>query len=206
MSESLAGQNPARQGQFVKGNKTREEFNDIMGNSVSRDQMTSILYEAQVFTPLKHILKINILQYQGVTKLYSRQQEREVAIDPVKLRRATLEFKLSDGLTPSSKIMSADTFAVALQTMGSSQQIASGYNITKLFSYLMKSQGADLRAFEKSQEQLAYEQAMQQWQAAVQLAIEKGVDKDKLPEQPKPQDFGYNPNPNAPTKRETINA
>ena len=57
MSNMLAGQNPAKQGQFVKGNKTREEFSDVMQNSNGRDQLASLLFEAQIFTPMKTIFK-----------------------------------------------------------------------------------------------------------------------------------------------------
>lgn len=205
LADQLGGQNPARQGQFVKGNKTREEFSGIMGNAVSRDKMASILYEAQVFMPMKHILKLNILQHQTSEALVSREKQRSVDVDPVKLRKAVLDFKLSDGLLPSSKIIGGEPLSTALQTIGSSPQLAGGYNITPMFSYLMKIQGADLRPFEKSPEQIAYEQAVGQWQSLMQLALEKGFDQEKLktefPPQPLPEQFGYNPNPNAPTKK-----
>lgn len=198
LANMLAGQNQAQQGQFVKGNKTLHEFESVMQNASGRDQMASILLEVQVFMPLKHILKINILQYQGGTELYNRDKQVLVEVDPIKLRRAVLEFKISDGLTPSSKLMNAESFSVALQTIGSSPQLVSGYNLAPMFSYLMKTQGADLREFEKSKEQMAYEQALSAWTAMAQLALEKGVGQDKLGPQPKPEEFGYNPSGAAP--------
>ena len=204
LSDHLQGQNAARQGQFIKGNKTREEFATTVESSESRDQMSAILYEAQVFIPFKHILKINVLQYQGTEVLHSREKQQAVSIDPAALRKATLEFKISDGLVPSSKIVSSENLAVALQTMGSSPAISTGYNITPLFSYLMKTKGADLRAFEKTQEQIAYEQAMSQWQQIVSLMIEKAdtvLDAKAFPPQPLPEQFGYNPNPQAQTPK-----
>lgn len=63
MADKVSGQNPVRQGQFVKGNKTQSEFGTVMGNANGRDQQIAMLYEAQVFTPLKEIIKLNILQY-----------------------------------------------------------------------------------------------------------------------------------------------
>jgi hypothetical protein len=101
MANVISGQNPARQGQFVKGNKTLHEFQTVMNNANGRDQLCSMLMEAQFFTPMKEILKINILQYQGGVSLYNRDMQVEVAIDPIKLRKAVLEFKISDGLTPA---------------------------------------------------------------------------------------------------------
>lgn len=207
MANGLNGQNPARQGQFVKGNKTREEFNQIMDNSVSRDVMASLLYEDQIFTPMKHILKINILQFQGQATLTSTEKERSVNIDPVALRKAALSFRVSDGLVPSSKIISSENFSVALQTIATSPQIGAGYNISPMFSYLMKTKGADLRPFEKPPEQLAYEQAMQQWTALAQAMIEKseaGQLPDNFPPQPLPEQFGYNPNPEASTQGQSV--
>lgn len=193
MSNMLAGQNPAKQGQFVKGNKTREEFSDVMQNSNGRDQLASLLFEAQMFTPMKTIFKLNILQYQGAETLYSREKEKQVEIDPVQLRKAVLEFKISDGLVPTDKIIGTDVLTVALQVLGSSPQIAAGYNISQLFSYLMKTKGAKINQFEKSPEQVAYEQAAGQWSSIAQMALEKGADMSKLPPQPKPADYGYNP-------------
>jgi hypothetical protein len=191
MADKVSGQNPARQGQFVKGNKTRDEFQTVMGNANGRDQVIAMLYESQVFTPLKEILKLNILQYQGGTSLYNRQLQQSVNIDPVKLRKAVIEFKISDGLTPSDKLINSDILQVAMQMIGSSPQIGSQYNSGPLFSFFMKTQGAHITEFEKSAEQLAYEQALQAWQQTTIEMAKAGV--TKFPPQPTPQQFNYQP-------------
>lgn len=207
MANIISGQNPARQGQFVKGNKTLHEFSTVMANANGRDQLCSLLLEAQFFTPLKEILKLNILQYQGGVSLFNREMQQVVNIDPIKLRKAVLDFKISDGLLPSDKLLNADAFQTALQVIGSSPQIAQKYNLGSLFSYFMKTQGAQITEFEKSQEQLAYEQALMQWQQMVTQISEslKGIDPAQiqelikaLPPQPQPQQFGYNPAGNDP--------
>lgn len=191
MANQVSGQNPARQGQFVKGNKTRDEFQTVMGNANGRDQLVAMLYEAQVFTPLKEILKLNILQYQGGTSLYNREMQQTVEIDPVALRKAMVEFKVSDGLTPTDKLINSDILQVAMQTIASSPQIGSQYNVGPLFSYFMKTQGARITEFEKSAEQLAYEQALQAWQQTTMEMAKAGV--TQFPPQPLPQQFGYQP-------------
>lgn len=195
MANMISGQNPVRQGQFVKGNKTQSEFDTVMGNANGRDQLTAIGYETQIFTPLKEILKINILQYQGGTSLYNREKKKQVQIDPVALRKAVLNFKVSDGLTPTDKLMDTDTLVVALQQVGTSPVIGQGYNVPQLFSYLMKIKGADISAFEKSPQQVAYEQAVQQYQQMVMQLYKQNPDQDpkKLPPQPLPQNYGYDP-------------
>jgi hypothetical protein len=54
----------------------------------------------------------------------------------------------------------------------------------------MKSKGANLTPFEKSPPQVAYEQAMQQWQ---QVAVEIAKAGQQPPPQPTPEQFGYQP-------------
>lgn len=207
LANSLNGQNQATQGQFVKGNRTLQEFEDVMRNANGRDQLASILLEHQVLVPIKHILKLNVLQFQGGTTIFNRDRDTLVEVDPVVLRKSVFDFRISDGLVPSSKLINADSFATALQVIGSSPQIAGGYNIGQLFSYLMKTQGAKINEFEKSPEQVAYEQALASWQQVAMEAVNKGADLKQLPPQPTPQQYGFNPNEvqPQPTSEETTN-
>lgn len=210
MANAVNGQNQAKQGQFVKGNKTQHEYADVMNNANGRDQMTSMLLEAQVFTPIKQILKLNIMQYQAGVSIYSPTAQSSVQIDPVALRKSQAVFKVTDGLTPTDKQISGDDLTVAIQTLGSSPQLGAGYNLAPMFSYLMKTRNADLTPFEKSPQQMAYEQAMGQWQnmatqvaelaKAATMKIEgvslqdlKDMVKELTPPQPDPKQFGYTP-------------
>ena len=104
-----------------------------------------------------------------------------------------MKFKVTDGLTPTDKQISGDAWTTAMQVIGSSPQIGQEYNIAPMFSYLMKTQRCDLAPFEKSPEQRTYEQAVASWQQVVLEAVKSGADQSKLPPQPKPQDYGYNP-------------
>jgi len=198
MANTLAGQNQVSQGQFVKGNKTVHEFESTMRNANGRDQMVAMLLESQVFTPMKHILKINILQFQSGTTIYNRERAQQVEIDPVALRKAVMDFTVTDGLIPADKVINGESFGVALQVLGSSPQIAQEYNVGQLFSYFMKTQGAMISAFEKSAEQVAYEQAVTQWQQVVAMAIENEQDPASIGPQPLPEQFGYVPAQNDP--------
>lgn len=206
-ADQAAGQNQAQQGQFVKGNKTLQEFDTIMGNASGRQQSTALKIQAQFYTPLKEIIKLNILQYQGKASVYNREREENVDIDPVTLRQAQITFKMSDGQLPASKQMNSEAFAVAAQTIASSPAIQGAYNLGPMFSYLFKSQRADVAEFEKGPEQIAYEQAVTQWQQ-VCLQIADMMSKMKKPDgssplpqeiqqafppQPTPQQFNYVP-------------
>jgi len=190
-ADKINGQNPARQGQFVKGNKTLHEYADVMQNANGRDQMTALSLEVQLMTPVKEIIKANILQYQGTGEIYSSSLKQSVPIDPVALRASMVTFKISDGLVPTDKVISADELGTALQVIGSSPAIGAGYNVAPLFSYLMQTRNVDLEPFEKSPQQQVYEQALNSWSQTAQLAIQKGV-QFSTP-QPTPQQYGYDP-------------
>lgn len=144
----VSGQNPAQQGQFVKGNKTMVEFENIMGNSSGRQQMMAQFIEAQIMVPVKEMLKINMLQYSTPGKIYSVADRTNYDIDPVALRQASLAFKIADGLLPSDKLISEETLQVAFQAMSAIPQLQGGYDIPKTFSYLMQTRGLDLEPFE----------------------------------------------------------
>lgn len=207
LNDQVTGLNRAQQGQFQKGNKTLYEYQNVMGNADARQQNTSLLLEYQFFFPLKEVIKLNVLQYQTPTTVFSRSMEQEVVVDPVTLRKANLIFKVSDGQLPASKQMNSEAFASATQAIANSPQIAGAYNLGPMFSYLFKSQRADVAQFEKSPQQQQYEQAVGQWQQAVQvlaqaLATTKKPDGSSptpkeiqaaLPPQPTPQQFGIDP-------------
>lgn len=183
----INGQNPAQQGQFVKGNKTKHEYEDIMGHGNVYNQMMAIMTENQVFTPLKVAIKMNILQFQEDTTIYHRNTAQDINVQIDTIRQASVNFKVSDGIMPADKIMSEDEFATALQVLGSSPQIAQGYNMAPLFSYVMKTRGADLTPFEKPPQQIQYEQQLQAWQMAAQMAAQKGAPFSTPMPQPPPQ-------------------
>jgi hypothetical protein len=207
MADKLNGQNPVRQGQFVKGNKNNPEFEATMAGASGQDQLRALILEDQVFTPAREIIKLNILQYQAGTSIFSPAQKRAVKIDPIALRKAAATFTTTDGLSTAEKQMHTDEFTVALQTIGSSPQISAGYNIAPMFSYIMKLRNVDLKPFEKSPQQMAYEQALRVWQQQSTLALEKGT--QFTSPQPLPQQFGYVPGQtaeNAAASQSTISA
>lgn len=193
----INNQNPAKQGQFVKGNKTRKEYEDIMGYGNQHNQVMGLMTEGQVFTPLKETIKLNILQYQPDAVLFNQDKNKSVTIKPAELRKTAVYFKVSDGIIPTDKLMSGEEFGMALQVMGSTPAISSGYEMAPAFSYVMKLRGVDLRPFEKSKEQIQYEQQLNAWQNAfAQVAkarpdmlpadIQKAVGPMPQPPQPQP--------------------
>lgn len=163
----INNQNPAQQGQFVKGNKTKFEYDDVMGHGNAGNQKLALSAEYQVLIPLKECIKLNILQNQEPGQLYNRDAKQTVTINPSELRKAGVHFKISDGLLPEEKEMDTDEFQTALQTLGSSPSLQAAYEMGPLFTYIMQLRGADLTAFQKSPAKMQYEQQQQIWQTAI---------------------------------------
>lgn len=212
MANEISGLNPARQGQFVKGNKTLGEFDSVMGNANGRDQTLALTLEGNFFKPIKAIVRSNILQYQGGTTLFNRDSERTVVVDPVALRKANLAFKISDGLEPSSKLINGDTLGSAVQLFTQNRELGAEYNVGDMAAYTFEMAGLKLAQFKKSPQQVAYEQAVGQWQGAMQALAEQLVKAQMPPDQisqalaglpqPMPEQFGYVPG----TKNLTVGA
>lgn len=194
------GQNQAGQGQFVKGNKTKFEYQDIMGNSTARNRQYALSIESQALVPLKFALMYNILQFQPVETLFDPKTEQMVEINPAELRQAVLEFGVSDGFRPSDKLMDGESWGTALTMFTQNPAIGQEFEMADMVAYFLTQRGADVNKFKKSAEQRNYEQALAAWQQAAVEATKAGGQFNSP--QPMPEQFGYNPQ--QPTQPDTI--
>ena len=141
-ADLAVGQNRVDRGQFQKGNKSKYEFQTTMGNSNSRQQLTSLGIEHQTMAPLKCMLKYNMLQYQSETTYYNQDKKQPVDIKPEDIRKTALEFKVSDGLLSTDKMLNSDLLQVFMQTLQTSPLLQSQFDIIGAFVYWCKLQGA----------------------------------------------------------------
>lgn len=136
-AEKIAHINKAQKGQFTKGNRTAEEFNEIMGNADSPQLAMALLLEYQAFTPLKYIVKVNILQYQNVTAIEDPNTNELVTIDPVELRKAIVNFKLADGLVTEDELLGAQETIQAFQVMSTTAEGNVEYDLVGMMAEVM---------------------------------------------------------------------
>lgn len=141
MGEILNGQNRVQMGQFQKGNKTRAEFTTTMGNANSRQQMASIGLEYTFWSPVKFILKMNMLQFQQPGTIMNAAMKAPVKIDPTALRTAAISFKLSDGLLSTEKIASLDVANTVIQAATQLPMVAQEYDIMGIVEHTWTLQG-----------------------------------------------------------------
>lgn len=142
MADVANGQNRVNRGQFQKGNKTRGEFDEVMDGSKARPRMMALVLENRFFNPVKHILKLNTLQFQPPVELFNRNTKQTVAIDPVALRKAALEFRMADGLMPTDAYMNTELFKSILNIVSTFPQILARWDIIGMILYWMKLEGA----------------------------------------------------------------
>lgn len=142
LAQMINGSNKATQGQFVKGNKTRKEWDDIMGFTNNRLRLPALMVEQQLISPLKQQLKLNIFQY-GVEGVFQNYRTGEpVAItakDLENIRTHIMAFKAADGYTPSSKIIPTELLTAAINLISTSPILQQRYgdHLPKLFSQML---------------------------------------------------------------------
>ena len=113
-----------------------------MANSSSRQQLCALTIENQFMTPVKETVKANTLQYQSAGTILNRNERQSVDVDPVELRKAMLEFKMTDGNLPADRLMNSDLLTVFVQTAQAMPTMATEYDIMGMMLYWFKLRGA----------------------------------------------------------------
>lgn len=144
MSDVALGQNKVQRGQFQKGNKTLREFETVMDKSDLRVRSAAVLLEISWLQPIKHIMKMNILQYQPPAELYNMTTQRAVQISPEQLRSVAWQFQIADGILPVSKLLNPELFEKLLQYGAATTQLGQPmpYDLVSMGVYSLKLQGA----------------------------------------------------------------
>lgn len=139
-SQELAGINNAQQGQFQKGNKSVQEWNDTIGGSDNRLRLHALTMETQYFVPLKQILTLNIFQYGEDSEVVSQKTGQVLEIKLAELRNQVLSFRLTDGFNPTAKVVNMEMLTTGLQLIMNAPilQQAFGPSLPNLFAHMMQ--------------------------------------------------------------------
>lgn len=139
-SKQLSGVNSPRQGQFQRGNKSVQEWNDTMGGSDSRLRLAALCMEHQVFVWLKFILALNIYQYGTDETVVSQRTGEEMTVSIADLRAHVLSFRIADGYSPKSKLASTEMLTTGITMLMNSPTLQQVYGpmLGKMFAHLMQ--------------------------------------------------------------------
>lgn len=159
MADVSTGQNRVQRGQFQKGNKTLHEFDTVMDKSDMRPRTMTIIMESGFIQPIKHILKLNILQYQPPAELYNQQTQSVVKVEPSQLRQIAWQFQVADGVLPVSKQFNPEQLQYLAQTAQIAPQLFTQYDVAGMIIYNMKLGGATWVDAFKLQPQQVQQQA-----------------------------------------------
>jgi len=155
-ADETSGSNKASRGQFQKGNRTRFEYEDIMGGTAGRTRTRALALEYQFFVPIKEVIKLNSLQYQAPAEFTDQRTGAQVQVNPADMRKLRLDFKMSDGLLPSSKMLAGDVLEKVTQYAMAVPAIAAEYDVMEMLTYNWKQSGAWwLPSFKRTPEQKA---------------------------------------------------
>jgi len=177
------GQNRPTLGQFQKGNKLQDEWQQTMSNSNAQQRTQAIMWESFGFQPIKDILKSNYLQFAPDGERYNRAAKNVVKVDITQLRAVEGDFAMGDGLLPVERLMHSDVATEAFQAMAGNPGIGNSYELGPMFTYLMELKGVDkLKQFEKDPAMLAYSQQLASWLASA-IEIVKSIKEPALAQQ-----------------------
>lgn len=164
-AQALTGLNGPRQGQFQQGNKSVSEWQDTMAASDYRLRLPAILYEAQVFAPLKQMLALNIFQYGANVKLVSQRTGEIEDINIDELRKEVLSFRVADGYTPKARLANTDLLMSGMNLIMNAPLLQQAYGnmLPNMFAHMMSLGGVrDLDLYAPKVEQQAAAPALQQ--------------------------------------------
>lgn len=174
MAQQANGTNNPSQGQFQKGNKTRAEFEYTVDRGNWRPRLFAITLEDDYFESAKEIVKMNVIQYQGNREVWMPSaipgaEGKPIQVDSQTLRKSVIQFKLTDGMTPSERFLDPNTFGVMMQLAMAIPQVTIEYDLMGMAMYQLKvGQGAYwIDQFKRTPEQ---QQVIMQQQAAAAAA------------------------------------
>lgn len=156
ISDEATGINQAQRGNFVQGNKTLGEWQDVMAGANSKPFSRAMVLESAFFVQLQMAIKSNMFQYQTDTvELYSESDRSMKRYDPAEVRQKLIDIKLTNGLNSAAKLLKTGGLEYMLQMLMQFQgQIGLEFDIASVFSHLlMQGKGVDIRDYKLSPEQ-----------------------------------------------------
>jgi hypothetical protein len=129
-ADILSGLNKPMKGQFQKGNKSVQEWQDTMGGADNRTRLPALCIEMQIMMPLKENIKLNIYQHQPAGIYQASKSGAVYDIDAAKiqiLRDKVMSFRLADGYTPKSKLASTEFIMQLLQAISQNELLAQSW-------------------------------------------------------------------------------
>jgi hypothetical protein len=183
-ADEVSGQNPVNQGQFVKGNKTNQQFQESMAASETRMLAMALGLHASFYFPIKEIIKYNIAQYQTSENAYSQSLEKSVQINSEQLRSMLPGFKIADGLLNAARMLNTEALGMAIQVMPNIPEFQTEFNTPLMITDLISNgEGVKLERYRYTPEEKQARQQQQQEAMQQQAQAEAAANQQQQPAQ-----------------------
>lgn len=137
----ITGLNPAQQGQFVRGNKSRAEFVEIMGNADARLITMAYSLSDDLFNFIKELLLSDILINVNELEIPDYRTGQMITVSSAILRQTPVSWRMSGGLATSKMQIPIEGITQFVQVLMQSPLGAARINFEKLANFIAESYG-----------------------------------------------------------------
>ena len=164
----ISGNNPQMQGSHLPGNRTAGEAARVNSFGEGRFRVYSILFQQTLMTPFKLLLRSNLGDSTQSLTYYEPTTRRKQSVSPAEFLEIEPDLVMSDGLMPSSKMVSPDMLSSLITALIQIPELRATKDIAAAFDWLARAGGVE--DFHKipppPQQQVAMQQQQQQQAAA----------------------------------------
>lgn len=152
LKDQVNGVGMGMRGEHRKGNRTAQEFAAVEGGSDAKGMPLAIRIEEQVMMPVKLFIKYFILASDKVEReILDVDSETLLNINITELRKAMLDFRVTDGLRPKSALTDPNMLSTALQFIQNSEELAQEYSPGGIFADMMATVNIDISKHKRVQ-------------------------------------------------------
>ena len=166
----ISGNNPQMQGAHLPGNRTAGEAQRVNMMGEGRFRVYSILFQQTFMLPFKIQLRSNLGDSTQELTYYDQATGRKQSVSQAEYVENEPDFVLSDGMMPSTKMISPDMLSSLLTAVIQIPQLQATKDVGAMVDLLARAGGVE--DFHKipppNQQQLQAQQAAAQAQASAQ--------------------------------------
>lgn len=141
LANHITGLNPAMQGQFVRGNKSRTEFMEIMGNADARLITMAYSLSDDLFNFIKEIILSDVLVNVNEVEVQDYRTGQPIRVSSAVLRETPVAWRMSGGLSASRSMVPMETISQFLQIIMNSPMGAMRVNFERLANFISETYG-----------------------------------------------------------------
>lgn len=185
----MVGSTAQMGGEHLRGNRTAAESQRITSLAEAPFRSLAMIFQETCVAVDKQLIA-TMLSYCTHTLLYMPDDDIVYrAVTPEQFKTARVRFEVSDGLTPSSKLVSPDAVANLLSTVAQVPALQQAYSLRSLFDTLAAAQGIDNLADipTPQQDQAIRDGMLANGQAPVQQQVPTGTQQQAQQQPPAPQ-------------------